>query len=101
MQFSRHKDSLMDWAYRNGMTARISRRDNGRVIRVILEPAPSRADRAAELIDKLTGEDPDGDHQRVEEILVRLAAPQVREAYERLAGPNGDGTGRAAWWAFA
>jgi hypothetical protein len=100
-QYSRFRDSARGWAYRNGTTCKVSRIDNGRTVKVMIDPRPNLAERAAALIDGISGDNPEVAHIRAEEILVRLAPPEVRAAYERLAGPNGNGTGRAAWWAFA
>lgn len=50
--------------------------------------------RAVTVIDGLTGDDPQGDHETVEELLLDLAPDQVEEAVHRLMR-------RANWWAFA
>lgn len=51
-------------------------------------------------LDALTGVDPQGDHNEADDILLDFVPPEIRTAYERLAG-TGNGDGRAAWWATA
>lgn len=99
--YARHKESVRSWAYRLGHTYHLSRENNGQVIRVMIETGGTKTERAVAALDALTGEDPESDHNAADWVLLRMVPPEVREAYERLAGSRGDGTGRASWWATA
>jgi hypothetical protein len=50
--------------------------------------------RAVEALDAIDGGDPEGDHGDADHILLTIAPPEVRRAYERLVS-------RARWWATA
>lgn len=51
-------------------------------------------DEAVAAIDALSGDDAEADHGRADDVLLAIAPPAVRDAYDRL-------TERAPWWAAA
>jgi hypothetical protein len=92
--FARHKESLREWASRNGYAGQLSRRDNGRSIKVRLTPRRSErrltrddATQAVQLIKyalhlRMHGERPPGGDEtwaefdrRAEAFLRGLAVP--------------------------
>lgn len=52
------------------------------------------ADEAVAKLDDISGQEPDGDHGRADDILLECVSPRVKAAYERLIE-------RARWWATA
>ena len=49
---------------------------------------------AIELLNAISGDDPEADHSSAEAILLKCVHPEIRDAYESLKQ-------RAAWWATA
>lgn len=56
---------------------------------------------AVAALDALTGDDPCGDHEEADEILLAMVPVEVRDAYHRLSGDHWNQDGRADWWAWA
>ncbi len=61
---------------------------------VAVRAAARNAKSAVERLDAIDGDDPVRAHSEADEVLLSVVPPDVREAYDRLAG-------RCSWWASA